>query len=164
MPVWEQITGTLAQDFGDLADAAAATRVTARLLLAAAIGGVLGLERESTGKSAGVRTHMLVALGSALFVLIPVEQGADEQAVSRVAQGVVAGIGFLGAGAIMKDRSSRDVHGLTTAAGIWTTAALGMTAGMGRGATAVLATLLALAILSVLPGSGPHRRPPALDR
>jgi putative Mg2+ transporter-C (MgtC) family protein len=162
MSVVETIVESLTRNFADLGDVASATRVGLRLVLAAVLGGALGYEREGVGKPAGLRTHILVALGSALFVLAPRESGADEQAVSRVIQGLVAGIGFLGAGSILKYRAGQNevVEGLTTAAGIWTTAAIGVTVAMGRGATAVVATLLALFVLHVLPinESRPRKR------
>ncbi len=156
MPLWDQITAALAHEFADLGDAATAARVIFRLIVAAALGGALGYERETTGKAAGIRTHMLVALGAALFVLVPLETGADDQAIARVVQGLVAGIGFLGAGAIVKGRQGEEIHGLTTAAGIWTTAALGMTVALGHALTAVIATILALLVLRILPGGGPN--------
>jgi putative Mg2+ transporter-C (MgtC) family protein len=93
---------------------------------------------------------MLVSLGSALFVLIPLQAGMRMDDLSRVLQGVTAGIGFLGAGAILKQTDRNDVRGLTTAASIWLTAALGVAAGMGREATALLSTLFALVILAIL--------------
>jgi putative Mg2+ transporter-C (MgtC) family protein len=151
MNVWQQIWATLQAEFADLPDVAGVTRVTFRLLLAAICGGVLGFEREHRGKAAGIRTHMLVALGAALFILVPQQAGASSSDISRVLQGLVAGIGFLGVGAIVKGRDESSVSGLTTAAGIWMTAAIGMTAGMGRDATALLSTLLAWAILALLP-------------
>jgi putative Mg2+ transporter-C (MgtC) family protein len=124
-----------------------------RLLMAALLGGILGFEREHKGKAAGVRTHMLVALGAALFVLVPQMSGSQADAMSRVVQGVIAGIGFLGAGTILKNQEGDEGHvkGLTTAAGLWMTAAIGVSAGLGREATAVVSTLLALAILGVMP-------------
>jgi putative Mg2+ transporter-C (MgtC) family protein len=91
-----------------------------------------------------------VALGSALFVLVPLQAGTDISDMSRVLQGVIAGIGFLGAGAILKSTDDHQVRGLTTAASIWLTAAVGIAAGMGREATAVVSTLFALIILFVL--------------
>ncbi|RIK87682.1 MAG: methyltransferase [Planctomycetota bacterium] len=120
-----------------------------RLVLAGILGGILGYERESKGKAAGLRTHMLVAIGSAVFVLVSqIDQSPD--AMSRVIQGITAGIGFLGAGAIVKGRPGEEIHGLTTAAGIWMTAAIGVAAGLGKAATAIVSTLLALVVLRVL--------------
>ena len=151
------MASTLAAEFSDLPDAAQVTRVLTRLLLAALLGGVLGYERESKGKAAGLRTHMLVAMGAAMFVLIPQQGGMEIGDISRVIQGIVAGIGFLGAGAIIKQQQEQSVQGLTTAAGVWLTAAIGIACGMGREATAVISTVLALAILLVVPhlfGSG----------
>src|SRR6516162_6183876 len=97
-------------------------RVAVRLGLAVVLGGAVGLEREQGGKRAGIRTHMLVSLGAALFTLIGIEVGD----ATRVMQGVAAGVGFLGAGTILKLSEEHEVKGLTTAAGIWLTAAVGM--------------------------------------
>jgi putative Mg2+ transporter-C (MgtC) family protein len=94
---------------------------------------------------------MLVAMGAALFVLVPERGGMGIADMSRVIQGVVAGVGFLGAGAIIKRHSEEQVQGLTTAAGIWMTAAIGVACGLGREAIALLATLLAIVILVMLP-------------
>jgi putative Mg2+ transporter-C (MgtC) family protein len=147
----ERVLQTLAEEFSDLNDPEDYTRVLVRLLLAALLGGVLGYERESQGKAAGVRTHMLVAMGAALFVLAPQQGGMQIADLSRVIQGVVAGIGFLGAGAIIKHRNEEQVQGLTTAAGIFMTAAIGVACGLGRETTALISTLLALVALGVVP-------------
>ena len=149
--MWQEVGQTIASEFSDLPDAAQVTRILLRLTLAALLGGLLGIEREQKGKAAGVRTHMLVAMGAALFVLLSQQSGMEDDAVSRVVQGIIAGIGFLGAGTILKGDDEDKVRGLTTAAGIWLTAAIGVAAGMGRESTAVLSTLLALAIFSVMP-------------
>lgn len=148
----EQINAAFVSEFSDLPSLTEATQIVIRLGLAALLGGVLGFERSQKGKAAGVRTHMLVAIGSAMFVLAPLQAGADPDGISRVIQGLVAGIGFLGAGTILKNGEHiSDVKGLTTAAGIWLTAAIGMACGMGREASAVLSTFLALAILYGVP-------------
>lgn len=138
------------EDFQDVPDLAEAVRITVRLLLAALLGGLLGYERERAGKSAGLRTHMLVSLGAALFVLIPDQAGMLDADISRVIQGVVAGVGFLGAGAIVKGGTETDIQGLTTAAGIWLTAAVGIAAGLGREVSAIIGAFLAFFILSAL--------------
>ena len=151
IPWWQVIGQTVASEFSDVPDLAQATRIVLRLMLAALLGGLLGLERENKGKAAGVRTHMLVAMGAALFVLIPQQAGILPADLSRVIQGVVAGIGFLCAGSILKSEDEDRVRGLTTAAGMWLTAAIGMAAGLGREATAVISTVLALVILSLVP-------------
>lgn len=149
--MWEEVANTLVEEFSSLPDAAEVTRVMVRLLLAALLGGIVGYEREHKGKAAGLRTHMLVAMGAALFVLVPERGGMDIADMSRVIQGVVAGVGFLGAGAIIKRHSEEQVQGLTTAAGIWMTAAIGVACDLGREAIALLATLLAIVILVMLP-------------
>ena len=147
----DAVLQTLRSEFSDLPDLAQATRILVRLLMAALLGGVLGYERERHGKAAGVRTHMLVAMGAALFVLVPQQGGMDVADMSRVIQGIVTGVGFLGAGAIIKRHSEEDVQGLTTAAGVWMTAAIGIACGLGREATAVLSTLMALVVLGLVP-------------
>ncbi|MDB5752073.1 MAG: MgtC/SapB transporter [Ramlibacter sp.] len=149
MSAWDTITATIASEFSDIGDLEQLTRLVLRLVLAALLGGMLGLQRERQGKEAGIRTHMLVAAGSALFVLVPLQTGMDEEGVSRVLQGLLAGIGFLCAGTILKLPSEEHVRGLTTAAGIWMTAAIGMACGLGRETTAVISTLLVLAILAL---------------
>lgn len=142
---------SLLQEFSDLGNATQVARVGMRLIIAAMLGGVLGFEREQQGKSAGLRTHMLVSLGAALFVLVPQQAGMGDADLSRVLQGLVAGVGFLGAGTIIKGQREEDIHGLTTAAGLWLTAAIGVAAGLGREATAVLSTCLTLVILAFVP-------------
>ena len=124
--------------------------VSLRLLLAALVGGVIGFERERAGKAAGLRTHMLVSVGAAIFVIAPMELGFQEDALSRIIQGLVTGIGFLGGGAILKSRRKEDVEGLTTAAGIWLTAGLGVAVGLGGLGIALICVALAWIILTVL--------------
>jgi len=142
---------TVLAQFSDLGDAEDATLVITRLMLAALLGGVMGWEREHKGKSAGLRTHILVSLGSAMLVLVPLQAGMESADLSRVLQGIVTGIGFIGTGSIFLRGPESRPHGLTTAAGMWLTAAIGVTAGMGQGTTAALVTLLALCVLALLP-------------
>lgn len=149
--MWTEIRQTVVAELSDLNDVAGFTRVMVRLLVAGALGGMLGYQREHHGKSAGLRTHVLVALGAAIYAMTPQLAGASPNDMTRVVQGIVVGIGFLGAGAIVKEKKSDQVNGLTTAAGIWTTAAIGMTAGYGREMTATISTLLALAVLAFAP-------------
>lgn len=156
--MWTRIIDTLQAEFSDAHDVEMLTRILVRLLLAALLGGVIGYEREHHGKTAGLRTHMLVAMGAALFVLVPQQGGMELGDLSRVLQGVIAGIGFLGAGAIIKSSTRKDVKGLTTAASIWTTAAIGVACGLGRETTAVISTLLALVVLALLPKVVPDHR------
>ena len=131
-------------------DLAQTLRVVLRILAATLVGAVIGWEREHTGKSAGLRTHMLVSLSSAIFVLAPLEAGMNIDELSRVIQGVAAGIGFIGAGAILKLADARVIEGLTTAAGIWLTAALGLAAGLGRFGLAAISAFLAWLILALV--------------
>lgn len=153
---WTESLQTIQREFSDLGDAEDVTVLVVRLLVASVLGGLLGYERETKGASAGLRTHMLVSVGSALFVLIPLQAGMSVQDLSRVLQGVTAGIGFLGAGAILKQRDNNDVKGLTTAASVWMTAAIGVAAGMGREGTAVLSALFGLIILAFI--RSPNKR------
>lgn len=146
----ELVAAAMRDEFTDLSDLGEATRVAVRLLLAALLGGLLGYNRERHGKSAGLRTHMLVAMGSALFVLVPDLAGMTIGDMSRVIQGIIAGIGFLGAGTIIKHQADKEVFGLTTAAGIWMTAAIGIACGLGRELTAIISALLAWAVLGVV--------------
>ena len=125
-------------------------RVVARVVVAALLGALLGWERERAGKAAGLRTHMLVALGAALFVLFPAEAGMDIADLSRVIQGVATGIGFIGAGTILKRVESEQVEGLTTAASIWLTGAIGMSVGAGQLWLSAVCAVSAWIILYVL--------------
>ena len=161
--MWTEVWMAVQQEFSDLGDVSEITRVVVRLTVAVALGALLGYERESVGASAGLRTHMLVSLGSALFVLIPLQAGMPLMDVSRVLQGVTAGVGFLGAGAILKSQNDNQITGLTTAAGVWLTAAIGVAAGMGREGTAVLSALFALGILSLLKFKGRRAKQRALN-
>ena len=144
------IMTTLRDEFADLNDPEQFMRVALRLLVAVLLGAVVGYERERHGKTAGLRTHMLVALGVALVIVSAEQSGVGPSDMTRVLQGLFAGIGFLGAGAILKLDDQERVKGLTTAASIWATAAIAAAAGLGREATAVLATVLTYVILAVL--------------
>jgi putative Mg2+ transporter-C (MgtC) family protein len=151
MNVWREMWDAIRDDFSDLESVPGLTRITVRLVLAAALGAVLGWDREMKHKTAGLRTHMLVGLGAALFVLISKEAGHSTTDQARVLQGLLAGIGFLCAGAILHQRREGEVAGFTTAAGLWLTAAIGVAAGLGREGLALLSAFLSWAILVVLP-------------
>ena len=137
--IWQELTHGL-QDRQHL------LRVVIRLLAAMIFGGIIGIQRERSGKAAGFRTHMMVCLGTSVFVITCASVGMQFDAVSRVIQGLVTGIGFIGAGTILKLEGEEEIKGLTTAAGIWMTAAIGVAAGLGREMTAVISTLLVLAV------------------
>ena len=142
---------TLLQELGSgLPDSAEFARTVVRLLAAAVLGAVIGIQREHAGKPAGLRTHMLVAMGCAMAVIGCLEFGMRDDAMSRVIQGLVTGIGFIGGGAILKLEKQHEVEGLTTAAGVWMTAAIGIVAGLGRIGTAALGAVLTFVILGVL--------------
>jgi putative Mg2+ transporter-C (MgtC) family protein len=130
-------------------DEMAADILLRRLLLATALGAVIGLEREYRRQPAGLRTNILITLGSALFTAISLEFGGPHGSTDRVAAQIVTGIGFLGAGAVL--RSGSNVHRLTTAATIWVNAAIGMAAGMGSYAVATGTTVIVLVVLAILP-------------
>lgn len=118
-----------------------------RLVVAALLAGVLGFEREQSGKAAGLRTHMLVGIASALFMALGDALPGRTGDPLRTIQAVATGVGFLGAGAIVFPKSEHRVHGLTTAASIWATSAVGLTAGAGAYVLATGATLLLLFVL-----------------
>ena len=124
-------------------------RIIIRLLAAFVLGGVVGIQRERTHKPAGLRTHMLVCLGTAVFVISCGAVGMAFDAQSRVIQGIVTGLGFIGAGSILKLSQEHEIKGLTTAAGLWMTAAIGVTVGLGALGIAIIATILTLVILAV---------------
>jgi len=139
--LWEELT------FG-IPERRQLIQVVVRLLASALIAGIIGFQRESAGKSAGLRTHILVSLGSTVFVLgcIGFDMGSD--AISRVIQGVVTGIGFIGAGTILKRGSN--VEGLTTSASIWMTCAVGILIGLGELGIALIAAVLTFSILALV--------------
>ena len=125
-------------------------RLTVRLLFAVVLGGVLGIQRAEAGKAAGMRTYMLVTLGAALVVLLPQLAGMSSADLSRIIQGIVTGIGFIGGGVILKMSEEHRIVGVTTAASIWLTATIGIAAGTGRLSLAVVGTILGFVILTIL--------------
>jgi len=140
--IWEELTS-------GLPDARQLVHVLIRLVAATLLGAVVGIQRERAGKPAGLRTHMLVTLGTAVFVLACSGVGMSSDGLSRVIQGIVTGIGFIGAGSILKLNEEREVQGLTTAAGVWMTAAVGVAVGLGSLGVALLSTFFTLVILSL---------------
>ncbi len=141
--LWQELTS-------GLPDAQQLAHIVIRLIAAIILGAVIGFEREKAGKAAGLRTHILVALGTCVFVVACAGSGMDSDGLSRVIQGIVTGIGFLGAGSILKLNEERDIQGLTTAAGIWMTAAVGVAVGLGTLGLALLATILTVIILAFI--------------
>ena len=127
---------------------------TTSLLLAAVLGAVIGVERAFSGKAAGLRTNILICLGAAVFTLVSRQMLSEEGSVARIAAQVVTGVGFLGAGAIIRDRAG--VHGLTTAATIWLVAAIGMACGAGLHQLAATVTGVGFLVLVVLRNVGNH--------
>ena len=143
------VAGAVAGEFSDLS-AVQAAQLAVRLVVAGVVGGLLGWQRGHAGKAAGLRTHVLVAVGSAAFVAVPAQAGMSHEGISRVLQGLVAGIGFLGAGCILKRDGEEQVLGLTTAAGLWFTAGVGVAAGMGRELSALMLGVVGWFTLSTL--------------
>ena len=141
--LWQELTAGL-DDFGQL------ERVLLRLISAVLLGSIVGFEREKAGKPAGLRTHILVCLGTAIVVLACAGAQMNMDGLSRVIQGIVTGIGFIGAGSILKLDQERDIQGLTTAAGLWMTAAIGVACGLGTIGLALIATVLTLIVLAVV--------------
>lgn len=122
-----------------------------RLIIAVLLGGSLGIERQLRGHWAGIRTHMMVSLGAAIFTIAAITTAPNDlHDVTRVIQGIAAGIGFLGAGTILKLSNEVKIKGLTTASSIWLAAALGTVAGMGEYALAAAAGLIAIVVLASL--------------
>ncbi len=122
-----------------------------RLLAAVVLGGLLGLEREIGRHWAGLRTHMMVAAGSCVFIIVGAEiVGEDAEAMTRVVQGVATGIGFLGAGTILKLSDRLEIRGLTTASTIWLAAAVGTATGLAQYELAVAAVLVSMFVVVVL--------------
>jgi putative Mg2+ transporter-C (MgtC) family protein len=141
--LWQELTAGL-DDLGQL------ERVLLRVIAATLLGALVGFEREKAGKPAGFRTHILVCLGTAIVVLACAGSRMDMDGLSRVIQGIVTGIGFIGAGSILKISEQRDIQGLTTAAGLWMTAAIGIACGLGTIGLALIATAMTLIVLWVM--------------
>jgi putative Mg2+ transporter-C (MgtC) family protein len=158
--------GRLMDELGNsLPDLTHLMRIVGRLTVALIIGAGIGLQRQLTHKSAGVRTHMLVALGTALLLVSATDAGLASSDVSRIVQGIITGIGFLGGGAILKLTDHQEIRGLTTAAGIWLTAAASAAAGLGQTVAALIGLAFALIVLVVMGKLDRHLNPkkPPLD-
>jgi putative Mg2+ transporter-C (MgtC) family protein len=139
-PLWHELSA-------GFPDRARLVIVLVRLFAAVLLGAIVGIERERAGKPAGLRTHMLVSLGTAVVVMACSGAGMNPDGLSRVIQGIVTGIGFVGAGTILKLNEQREIQGLTTAAGLWMTAAIGVAVGLGVLGLALIGTLVTLLIL-----------------
>lgn len=138
---WSELTGSLPGGIQFI-------HISLRLFVALIVGGLVGLQRELTHKPAGLRTHMLLSLGTALILVTAEQAGMSKSDLSRVVQGLITGVGFLGGGAILKLTAEREIHGLTTAAGLWVTAAAGAAAGLGRMGLAIVGVCLGLLVLA----------------
>ena len=140
--IWQELTN-------GLPDTRQFVTVLIRVIASVVLGGIVGIEREKAGKPAGFRTHILVSLGTALVVLACAGSGMSMEGLSRVIQGIVTGIGFIGAGSILKLDKELDIRGLTTAAGLWLTAAVGVACGLGAIGIAIIGAVLALVVLAL---------------
>lgn len=141
--LWQELTH-------GLPDATQLIHVIVRLVAATVLGAIIGIQREQAGKPAGLRTHILVAVGAALFVTACAGVGMSLEGQSRVIQGIATGISFIGAGAILKLSEEREIQGLTTAAGIWMTTAIGVAVGLGSLGLALLSTGLTWIVLALI--------------
>jgi putative Mg2+ transporter-C (MgtC) family protein len=153
---WSGVHEVLREELSEVPDSTNTFRVLFRMFVAVVLGGLLGWQRQREHKPAGMRTHMLVALGTALFVIVSRGAGMGEADLSRVIQGALTGIGFIGGGAILKLKEEHVVEGLTTAASIWVAAGIGIGVGLGRPWSAMLGTAMAFLILAVV-GRLEHR-------
>ena|SRR5215471_12754099 len=140
--LWQELTAGL-HDPKQLA------HVIIRIVAATLLGGMVGIQREKTHKPAGLRTHMLVSLATAAFVAACSSINMSLDGLSRVIQGIITGIGFIGAGTILKLSQEHEIKGLTTAASVWMTAAIGVTVGLGSLGIGLMITLLAVIILAL---------------
>ncbi len=138
--------------------------ISFRLCIALLIGAIIGLEREVKRKPAGLRTHMLVSFGSAIFTVIPLQTGELQfslDALSRVIQGIASGVGFLGAGEIVRQSSQQsqqlEIKGLTSAAAIWVSAALGIAAGCGLWQLGLIGAVLTFLVLKFFKSLEKHQ-------
>jgi|SRR6185369_10133675 putative Mg2+ transporter-C (MgtC) family protein len=134
---------------GGLPDRRQLALVLIRVIAATLFGAIVGLQRERARKPAGLRTHMLVCLGTAVIVLAGSGAGMSTDGLSRIIQGIVTGIGFVGAGSILKLSQERKIKGLTTAAGLWMTAAIGVACGVGALGLAIIATIFSVMVLAL---------------
>lgn len=141
--VWSELTAGLHNTEDSI-------RLIVRLLAAMVLGGVVGIQRERVGKAAGMRTHILVTTGTALFVLACAAADMGSDALSRVIQGIATGIGFIGTGTILKHREKLEIQGLTTAAGLFMTAAVGVAVGLGKIGVGAVGAVLAWIVLSAM--------------
>jgi putative Mg2+ transporter-C (MgtC) family protein len=127
-----------------------ALQVVVRLLIAAVLGGSIGLERGLKGKAAGLRTQMLVCMGTTIVIMVARLDGIPLSELSKIIEGVLAGIGFIGGGVILKLTQERQIRGVTTAASIWTTAAIGIAVGLGQIWIALVSMIVVWLILVVI--------------
>lgn len=140
--IWSELSAGLKADD--------AIRLIVRLLAAMVLGGIVGIQRERVGKAAGMRTHILVTMGTALFVMACISADMGSDALSRVIQGIATGIGFIGTGTILKSTEKYEIHGLTTAAGLFMTAAVGVAVGLGKIGVGAVGAVLAWIVLSAM--------------
>ena len=141
--LWQELT------FG-LGSGPQVAHVLLRLVVAALLGSLVGIQRQRTHKPAGLRTHILVCLGSCLVVVACSGMGMSFDGQSRVIQGILTGVGFIGAGSILKLSQEQEIKGLTTAAGVWMTATIGIACGLGAIGISLIATFMTMIVLVVV--------------
>lgn len=140
--IWQELTS-------GLPNVTQLKHVILRLIAATILGAVVGIQRQRAHKPAGLRTHILVSLGTTVLLLTCSSAGMSLDAMARVIQGITTGIGFIGAGAILKLSQEHHIEGLTTAAGVWMTAAIGVAVGVGSLGIALLSTFFTLIVLTL---------------
>ena len=140
--IWQELTS-------GLPNSTQLKHVIVRLIAATLLGAVVGIQRQRAHKPAGLRTHILVSLGTTVFILTCSGAGMSLDGLSRVIQGIATGIGFIGAGSILKLSHEHHIEGLTTAAGVWMTAAIGVAVGVGSLGLALLSTFFTLIVLTL---------------
>lgn len=148
--ILKSISVAIRDDFQGFFNAEQLTHLVLRVAAACIAGAVIGYQRERTGKAAGLRTHILVTVGTSLMVAICYLEGMEHADVSRVLQGIITGIGFLGGGVILKLEKNQEIKGLTSAAAVWYVAALGIACGLGQLTLALLGSVVGFLILELL--------------
>jgi putative Mg2+ transporter-C (MgtC) family protein len=144
------IANAIREDFQGLFNTEQLAHLILRIAVACVAGAIVGYQREKLGKAAGLRTHILVTAGTALMVAVCYLEGMDHADVSRVLQGIITGIGFLGGGVILKLEKNQEIKGLTSAAAIWYVAALGIACGLGKFSIVLLGSIVGFAILEMV--------------
>jgi putative Mg2+ transporter-C (MgtC) family protein len=156
--ILKSISVAIRDDFQGFWNAEQLTHLVLRVGIACIAGAIVGYQRERFGKAAGLRTHMLITAGTSLFVVICYLEQMDHRDLSRVLQGIITGIGFLGGGVILKLEKDQEIKGLTSAAAVWYVAALGIASGLGQLTLALLGAIVGFLILELLGRMEPNNQ------